>query len=192
MPVLEERDVVSTGGSGVALAWLAGRERPWTGRDCGRRAGDRRGRLEGWMARRPVICGDMLTARVEAGWPGPPSGGRPGCAVGAGGTVRRFPVEICMIAGVGRGSAASLARAGVVRRSPRLVCSSVTVWARSPLALAAEISWGQDVQWGNDVRATRTRPGRRPTGDRRPEQGRRVGARAHRDPRVVSRSERCR
>ena len=75
MPVLEERDVVSTGGSGVALAWLAGRERPWTGRDCGRRAGDRRGRLEGWMARRPVICCDMLTARVRAA---------PG-AVGAGG-----------------------------------------------------------------------------------------------------------
>ena len=74
MAVLEERGGVSTGGSGVALAWLAGREPSrdrsglWpTG------GGDRAGRLAGWMARRPVICCDMLTARVRAGRPGLPS-----------------------------------------------------------------------------------------------------------------------
>jgi len=55
MAVLEERGVVSTGGSGVALAWLAGCEPSpdrlglWP-----RLVGDRRGRLEGWMAGRPV------------------------------------------------------------------------------------------------------------------------------------------
>jgi len=75
MAVLEERGGVSTGGSGVALAWLAGREPSRAGRDCGRPVGGPAGRLEGWMARRPVICCDMLTARVRAA---------PG-AVGAGG-----------------------------------------------------------------------------------------------------------
>jgi len=79
MAVLEERGVVRTGGSGVALAWLAGREpspdRPglWpTGEGTGGAAW-RAGGLDGWMARRPVICCGMLTARVRAGWPGPPS-----------------------------------------------------------------------------------------------------------------------
>jgi hypothetical protein len=64
MAVLEERRVVSTGGSGVALAWLAGREpsrdRPgvWpTGGEGG----------AAWMARRPVICCGMLTAQVSPG-----------------------------------------------------------------------------------------------------------------------------
>ena len=69
MAVLEERGVVSTGGSGVALAWLAGREpsrdRPgvWP---AGGGTGGPAGGLDG-PAGPPVICCDMLTARVEGG-----------------------------------------------------------------------------------------------------------------------------
>ncbi len=58
----------------MALAWLAGGE-PFRGRSGLWPAGegDRRGRLEAWMARRSVIWCGMFAARVRACWPGPPS-----------------------------------------------------------------------------------------------------------------------
>ena len=75
MAVLEERGVVSTGGSGVALAWLAGREPSPDRSGLWPAGGGPAGRLEGWMARRPVghLLRHVDRPGLRAGWPGPPS-----------------------------------------------------------------------------------------------------------------------
>jgi len=71
MAVLEERGVVSTGGSGVALAWLAGREPSRDRPGVWPTGGEGRGRLDG------PATGHLLRYVDRPG--------EPGCAVGAGG-----------------------------------------------------------------------------------------------------------
>ena len=73
MAVVEERGVVRAGEeAGLALAWLADREQSQDGLGLWPAGAGRRGRPEGWMARRPVISCGMLTAQVRASWPGRP------------------------------------------------------------------------------------------------------------------------
>jgi len=72
LAVLEERGAVSAGRQrGVALAWLADRAPCRDRSGLWLTGGGPAGRLEGLMARRPVICCGLLAYRVGARWPGP-------------------------------------------------------------------------------------------------------------------------
>ena len=185
MAVLEERGGVSTGGSGVALAWLADREPSpdWSGLwPAGGGPAGPPGGLDG------PAPGHLLRHIERPGEVGP------GCAVGAGGVSSGgFWLKVCMVAGVGRGSAASLAWAGVVRRSPRRWCARAPRCGRGHRWPRPRRSrWGTTCSGGTASGPFERGPDAGPPGDRRPERGRPVGARPHRDPQVVNRSERCR